>query len=37
MKHVIIGNGIAGVCAAEAIRNLDQTAAITMIGDETFF
>ena len=21
MKHVIIGNGIAGVCAAEAIRH----------------
>ena len=36
MKHVIIGNGIAGVCAAEAIRTLDQAAAITMIGDETF-
>lgn len=36
MKHVIIGNGIAGVCAAEAIRVLDQSAAITMIGDETF-
>ncbi|MBC2711039.1 MAG: NAD(P)/FAD-dependent oxidoreductase [Desulfosarcina sp.] len=36
MKHVIIGNGIAGVCAAEAIRILDATADITMIGDETF-
>jgi len=36
MKHVIIGNGIAGVRAAEAIRELDATAAITMIGDETF-
>jgi nitrite reductase (NADH) large subunit len=36
MKHVIIGNGIAGVCAAEAIRALDDSAAITMIGDETF-
>ena len=35
MKHVIIGNGIAGVCAAEAIRVLDASAAITMIGDET--
>ena len=35
MKHVIIGNGIAGVSAAEAIRELDTTAAITMIGDET--
>ena len=36
MKHVIIGNGIAGVCAAEAIRALNHTASITMIGDETF-
>ena len=36
MKHVIIGNGIAGVCAAEAIRALDPSAVITMIGDETF-
>ena len=36
MKHVIIGNGIAGIHAAEAIRELDATAAITMIGDETF-
>lgn len=36
MKHVIIGNGIAGVGAAEAIRELDATAAITMISDETF-
>ena len=36
MKHVIIGNGIAGVSAAEAIRELDAKAAITMIGDETF-
>jgi NAD(P)H-nitrite reductase large subunit len=33
---VIIGNGIAGVCGAEAIRGLDATADITMIGDETF-
>ena len=36
MKHVIIGNGIAGVCAAETIRMLEATADITMIGDETF-
>lgn len=36
MKHVIIGNGIAGVSAAEAIRELDAKAAITMIGDEIF-
>ncbi len=36
MKHVIIGNGIAGVCAAEAIRQQDEIAQITIIGDETF-
>ncbi len=36
MKHVIIGNGIAGVSAAEAIRLLDSTADITIIGDEAF-
>jgi nitrite reductase (NADH) large subunit len=36
MKHVIIGNGIAGVCAAETIRMLDATADITLIGDEIF-
>ncbi|MEE4608422.1 MAG: FAD-dependent oxidoreductase [Desulfobacteraceae bacterium] len=36
MKHVIIGNGIAGVCAAEAIRMQDATAEITLIADETF-
>ena len=35
MHHVIIGNGIAGVSAAEAIRQLDPHSAITMIGDET--
>ncbi len=34
MEHVILGNGIAGVCAAEAIRGLDEKAAITIIGDE---
>lgn len=36
MKHVIVGNGIAGVSAAEAIRMLDETADITIIGDESF-
>ncbi len=36
MKHVIIGNGIAGVCAAEAVRKEDNAADITMIGDESF-
>jgi nitrite reductase (NADH) large subunit len=35
-RHVIIGNGIAGVHAAESIRELDPDAAITMIARETF-
>jgi NAD(P)H-nitrite reductase large subunit len=35
MHYVIIGNGVAGVSAAEAIRSLDAEGAITMIGDET--
>lgn len=35
MKYLIIGNGIAGVCAAEAIRELDSTGEIVMVGDET--
>jgi len=35
MHHVIIGNGIAGVSAAEAIRQIDPHSAITMIGDES--
>jgi NAD(P)H-nitrite reductase large subunit len=34
MKHVIIGNGIAGVCAAEAIREIRPDDEIVMIGDE---
>ena len=36
MKYVIIGNGIAGVNAAEAIRRMDANGRIVMIGDETF-
>ncbi len=36
MTYVIIGNGIAGVCAAEAIRSMDPHGNITLIGDETF-
>jgi NAD(P)H-nitrite reductase large subunit len=35
MHHVIIGNGIAGVSAAETIRRQDPHSAITLIGDET--
>jgi NAD(P)H-nitrite reductase large subunit len=34
MKHVIIGNGPAGVVAAEALRRYDPQADVTLIGDE---
>ncbi len=34
MKHVIIGNGPAGVIAAEALRRLDPESEIVLIGDE---
>ena len=36
MKYVIIGNGVAGIHAAEAIRHLDPDGDLTLIGDETF-
>lgn len=36
MKHLIIGNGIAGVQAAETIRRYDPDSSITFIGGETF-
>lgn len=36
MKHLIVGNGIAGINAAKAIREMDTTAAIVMVSDETF-
>ena len=36
MKYVILGNGIAGICAAEAIRTLDLEGEIVMVGDERF-
>ncbi|CAB5079042.1 Nitrite reductase probable [NAD(P)H] subunit (EC [Olavius algarvensis associated proteobacterium Delta 3] len=35
MAYVIIGNGVAGVSAAESIRQLDRDGRIVMIGDET--
>jgi len=35
MNHIIIGNGIAGVSAAESIRELDGSGSIFMISDET--
>lgn len=34
MKHVIIGNGPAGVVAAETLRKLDANTEIALIGDE---
>ncbi|WP_126444579.1 NAD(P)/FAD-dependent oxidoreductase [Sulfuricystis multivorans] len=34
MRHVIIGNGPAGVVAAETLRRLQPTAEIALIGDE---
>jgi NAD(P)H-nitrite reductase large subunit len=36
MRHVIIGNGIAGINAAETIRELDPDATVTMIARESF-
>ena len=36
MEYVILGNGIAGVCAAETIRQYDSEVGITMVADETF-
>ena len=35
MNYVIIGNGVAGVTAAEAIRHIDARGQITMISDES--
>ena len=34
MKHVILGNGPAGVVAAEALRHADSAADIVLVGDE---
>ncbi len=34
MKHVIIGNGPAGVVAAETLRRADPAAQIVLVGDE---
>ena len=36
MEYVILGNGIAGVCAAETIRQFDSEGHITLVADETF-
>jgi NAD(P)H-nitrite reductase large subunit len=34
MRYVIIGSGVAGIAAIEAIRSIDPTNPITMIGDD---
>ncbi len=34
MKYVIIGTGVAGIAAIEAIRSVDTTGSITLIGDD---
>lgn len=34
MRHVILGNGPAGVVAAEALRKLSPAATVTLVGDE---
>jgi nitrite reductase (NADH) large subunit len=36
MHYVILGNGIAGITAAETIRKQDPQGRISLIGDETF-
>lgn len=36
MEYVIIGNGVAGVQAAEQVRRFDRDGNITMVADETF-
>jgi NADPH-dependent 2,4-dienoyl-CoA reductase/sulfur reductase-like enzyme len=37
MKHVIIGAGVAGVAAARAIKEIDRSAEVVLIGEEHFF
>ena len=34
LRHVIVGSGIAGLCAAEVLRQNDAEAAITIISEE---
>jgi NAD(P)H-nitrite reductase large subunit len=36
MNYVIIGSGVAGIAAIEAIRSLDRTGDITWIGDDPY-
>jgi NAD(P)H-nitrite reductase large subunit len=36
MKYLVIGSGVAGIAAIEAIRSVDQSGKITMIGDDPY-
>ncbi len=35
-EHIILGNGVAGIKAAETIRDQDANCKITVIGDEGY-
>ena len=36
MNHLIIGSGVAGIAAIEAIRSMDSASSITLIGDDPY-
>ena len=36
MNYVIIGSGVAGIAAIEAVRSIDQASSITLIGDDPY-
>ena len=36
LSHLIIGNGITGITAAEILRSDDQTSSITIVADDPF-
>ncbi len=35
-RHLILGTGVAGIAAAEAIRSVDQAADVILVGDDPF-
>jgi len=37
MKYILIGNGAAGIAAAEAIRKNDPSSSITMFSGENYY
>src|ERR1041385_2313907 len=36
MNYVIIGSGVAGIAAIEAIRSMDSVSEVTLIGDDPY-